>query len=87
MVNSTLQVSAAIGVAVLGGLFYAVLGQRNDPQAFAQAFAVTMLLIAVCHIVGALLAAGLGQRRLAGAAARVAESSTNGCEAESRGRA
>ncbi len=63
MVNSTLQVSAAIGVAVLGGVFYAVLGQRTDPQALAQAFAVTMLLIAACHVVGALLAAGLGQPR------------------------
>jgi EmrB/QacA subfamily drug resistance transporter len=63
MVNSTLQVSGAIAVAVLGGLFYSVLGQRTDSQAFAQAFALAMLLIAVCHAVGAALAAGLGQRR------------------------
>ncbi|WP_158813622.1 MFS transporter [Methylocapsa sp. S129] len=87
MVNSTLQVSAAIGVAVLGGVFYAVLGRRTDPQALAQAFAVTMLLIAACHVVGALLAAGLGQRRPVRAAARAAETSGGGCEAENRGRA
>jgi MFS family permease len=69
IVNSTLQVSAAIGVAVLGGLFYAVLGQRTDPQSVAHAFSVTLLAIAACHIVGALLAMGLGQRRALAAAA------------------
>ena len=63
MVNSTLQISAAIGVAVLGGLFYAVLGGRSDPAAVAHAFALTLLSVAACHAMGALLAAGLGQRR------------------------
>jgi MFS family permease len=63
IVNSTLQVSAAIGVALLGGVFYAVLGQRSEPHAIAQAFSVTLLLIAACHVVGGCLAAGLGQRR------------------------
>jgi EmrB/QacA subfamily drug resistance transporter len=87
MVNSTLQVSAAIGVAVLGGLFYALLGQRTDPPAFAHAFAITMLAIAACHGIGALLAAGLGQRRPREFAARKAESATGGCGVESRGRA
>ena len=63
IVNSTLQVSAAIGVAALGGLFYATLGPRTDPGAVTHAFAVTLLAIAACHVVGAILAAGLGQRR------------------------
>ncbi|GGF03287.1 MFS transporter [Aliidongia dinghuensis] len=63
IVNSTLQVSAAIGVAVLGGLFYAALGTRTDAQSVAHAFSLTLLAIAACHLVGALLAAGLGQRR------------------------
>jgi EmrB/QacA subfamily drug resistance transporter len=31
--NSTLQVSAAVGIAVLGGLFYVALGTRTDPAA------------------------------------------------------
>jgi MFS family permease len=64
MVNSTLQVSAAIAVAVLGGLFYAALGTRTDPGAIAHAFSITLLAIAACHALGAFLAAGLGQRRL-----------------------
>jgi EmrB/QacA subfamily drug resistance transporter len=65
MVNSTLQVSAALGVAVLGGLFFTILGQRTDPAAVAHAFAFTLLSVAVCHVAGALLAAGLGQPRRA----------------------
>jgi len=63
MVNSTLQVSAAIGVALLGGLFYTALGSRTDPASVARAFAMTLLAVAACHAGGAFLATGLGQRR------------------------
>ncbi len=63
LVNSTLQVSAAVGVAVLGGLFYSVLGTRTDPATITHAFCLTLLAIAVCHGAGAVLAAGLGQKR------------------------
>jgi EmrB/QacA subfamily drug resistance transporter len=83
LVNSTLQVSAAIGVALLGGLFYAVLGQRSDPQAVAQAFSFTLLSVAACHTLGALLAAGLGQRRETASVTAAATSCAAGCEAES----
>jgi MFS family permease len=83
MVNSTLQVSAAIGVAALGGIFYAILGRRTDPQALAQAFAITMLLVAICHVTGALLAAGLGQQRPARVSSRKA-SEPVGCEEKRR---
>jgi len=65
LVNTTLQVSAALGVAVLGGLYYTTLGQRTDPAAITRAFAITLFSIAVCHLLGASLAAGLGQRRAA----------------------
>jgi len=65
MVNSTLQVSAAIAVAVLGGLFYTALGTRTDPAAVTHAFSITLLAIAACHLVGAVLGAGLGQQRRA----------------------
>jgi len=65
MVNSTLQVSAAIAVAVLGGLFYTALGTRTDPAAVTHAFSITLLAIAACHLTGAVLGAGLGQRRRA----------------------
>jgi EmrB/QacA subfamily drug resistance transporter len=80
MVNSTLQASGAIGVAVLGGIFYAILGQRSDPQALTQAFAITMLLVAVCHFAGAFLAAGLGQPRAVATKARAAKPAVGVCE-------
>jgi MFS family permease len=82
IVNSTLQVSAAIAVAILGGLFYGVMGSHADPTAIAPAFAVTLLSVAACHSVGALLAAGLGQRRPA-----AAPTAGVGCGADNRGRA
>lgn len=63
MVNSTLQMSAAAGVAVLGGLFFTILGDRTDASQVTHAFAVTLQGIAAAHVVGALLAAGLGRRR------------------------
>ncbi len=63
MVNSTLQVSAALAVAVLGGLFYSVLGGRSDPASVTLAFSETVAGVAVCHAAGAALAAGLGQLR------------------------
>jgi EmrB/QacA subfamily drug resistance transporter len=63
LVNSTLQVSAAIGVALLGGLFYAALGARSDLSSVAHAFALILCGVAICHAIGALLAAGLGQKR------------------------
>jgi MFS family permease len=65
MSNSTLQVSAALGVALLGGLFFAVLGGRGDPGSIAHAFSITLLGIAGCHLLGAALGAGLGQPRRA----------------------
>jgi MFS family permease len=67
MANSMLQVSAAMGVALLGGLFFVVRGSRTDPASIAHAFSVTMLAVAGCHLLGAALGAGLGQRRRAAA--------------------
>ncbi len=65
LVNSTLQVSAAMGVALLGGLYFTVLGTRSDPGSVATAFSITLLGVAFCHLVGAALGAGLGQARKA----------------------
>ncbi|MBR0750151.1 MFS transporter [Bradyrhizobium japonicum] len=63
IVNSTLQVSAAVGIAVLGGLFYSVIGAHAVPATVTRAFSVTLVGIAICHVGGALLAVGLGQRK------------------------
>ncbi|WP_210255191.1 hypothetical protein [Ancylobacter pratisalsi] len=57
--SSTLQVSTALSVAVIGGIFYEVLGARTDPAAITQAFIVAVLCIAFCLSVGAALSISL----------------------------
>lgn len=46
--SSTLQVSTALSVAVIGGIFYEVLGVRTDAAAITQALIVAVLCIAFC---------------------------------------
>lgn len=60
--SSTLQVSAALSVAVIGGIFYTVLGTRTDPGAITQAFIVAILCIAACLAAGAALSVSLAWR-------------------------
>ncbi|WP_350029232.1 MFS transporter [Caballeronia sp. AZ10_KS36] len=54
--SSTLQISTSLSVAIIGGIFYSVLGQRHDPTAIAHAFVVAMYCIVLCLAIGA----GLG---------------------------
>lgn len=56
LVNSALQISAALGVAVLGGLFYAVAAPAHSPATLAQGFIDALLGIAVSLSLAALLA-------------------------------
>lgn len=60
--SSTLQVSTALSVAVIGGVFYTILGSRSDPAAITQAFIVAALCIAFCLAVGAGLSITLARR-------------------------
>jgi MFS family permease len=53
--SSTLQASTALSVAVIGGIFYAVLGARTDPAAITQALIVAVLCIAFCLAGGVVL--------------------------------
>lgn len=60
--SSTLQVGTALSVAVIGGIFYTVLGPRTDPAAITQALIVAILCIAACLAVGAGLSLTLARR-------------------------
>ncbi|MGO4123369.1 MFS transporter [Inquilinus sp. YAF38] len=62
IVSSTLQVGTALSVAVIGGIFYTVLGARTDPAAITQAFTVAILCIAACLAIGAGLSITLARR-------------------------
>jgi hypothetical protein len=59
---STLQVGTALSVAVIGGIFYTVLGAREDPAAITQAFIVASLCIAFCLATGAALSSTLARK-------------------------
>jgi len=68
--SSTLQVSTSLSVAVIGGVFYTVLGSRTDPAAITQAFTVASVCIAVCLATGAGLSLTLAWQPAASAPAR-----------------
>jgi len=72
--SSTLQVSAALGVAVVGGIFYTMLGGRDDPAAIAHAFSVAALCIAACLGAGVVLGMTLARRGATTAHGRAARS-------------
>jgi MFS family permease len=42
MMISTFQIGAALGVAIIGGVFYSALGARQDPNAYAHAFTLAL---------------------------------------------
>jgi len=69
--SSTLQVSTALSVALIGGIFYSVRGVHDDPAGIAHAFTVAILCIAACLAVGAALGVTLAWKpSAAGTAAR-----------------
>ncbi|WP_259755636.1 MFS transporter [Pseudomonas sp. GCEP-101] len=55
LVNSALQISAALGVALLGGLFYAVAAPALNPASLAHGFIAALLGIALSLGLAALL--------------------------------
>jgi EmrB/QacA subfamily drug resistance transporter len=64
---STFQIGAALGVAIIGGVFYSALGARQDPDAYAHAFTLAL----GCNVALLALGGGLslwlpGERHAAG---------------------
>ena len=56
LVSTALQVSAALSVAVIGSLFYMVLGKHPDPTTIAYAFTISTGAIALSLLAAAWLA-------------------------------
>ncbi len=76
--SSTLQVSTSLSVAIIGGIFYTVLGTRQDPAAIAHAFIVALLSMALFLAVGAALGISLARAPAAPSSGRGARASTPG---------
>lgn len=60
--SSTLQVSTALSVALIGGVFYTVLGAHDDPATITHAFVIAILCIAFCIVIGTGLSMSLARR-------------------------
>ncbi|WP_307845015.1 MFS transporter [Pseudomonas moraviensis] len=60
--SSTLQISTALSVAIIGGIFYTLLGKDTDAAAITHAFTVAVLCIAACLAVGAALSLSLARQ-------------------------
>lgn len=65
MVITALQISAALGVAVIGGVFYSVLGTGRDASSYAHAFTTALGCNVAALAVITLLSARLGHRHTA----------------------
>ena len=63
LVNATLQIGAAISVAVIGGLFFTLAGPKPDLDSLGRAFSMALMCIAAALVVGAATIAGLRRRR------------------------
>lgn len=63
IIISTFQIGAALGVAIIGGVFYSVLGTRQDVDAYAHAFMLALGCNVALLALGALLSLGLGGER------------------------
>ncbi|MGY2402444.1 MFS transporter [Pseudomonas sp. SDO5271_S396] len=60
--SSALQISTSLSVAVIGGVFYTLVGGSTEPAAISHAFIVSCLCIAGFLTVGALLSFSLARR-------------------------
>ncbi|MGU7810722.1 MFS transporter [Burkholderia sp. AW49-1] len=70
--SSTLQVSTSLSVAIIGGIFYTVLGPSQEPAAIAHAFIVALLSISLFLAAGAALGISLARAPAAPTSVRAA---------------
>lgn len=61
--SSALQISTSLSVALIGGVFYTVLGASKDAAVISEAFVISSLCIAFCLAVGAILSFSLARQR------------------------
>lgn len=63
LVSSMFQISGALAVAVIGGLFFALQGEASNSRSTALAYAVSAIAIAACLLISALYSSTLPRRR------------------------
>ncbi len=60
--SSTLQISTSLSVAIIGGIFYTLVGTHTDAGTITRAFVASILCIAACLAVGAGLSLTLSRQ-------------------------
>jgi hypothetical protein len=60
--SATLQISTSLSVALIGGVFYTLLGEQATAVSIAHAFTISALCIAACLAVGASLSLTLARQ-------------------------
>nr|WP_033048272.1 MFS transporter [Sinorhizobium meliloti] len=59
LVNSMLQIGGALATALIGGLFFSILGSASDERSIGHAYSVAAVAIGLCLIIAGWLSAGL----------------------------
>jgi type III secretory pathway component EscS len=54
-----LQIGGAFAVAIVGGLFFSILGSATDVDSIGRAYSVAAIAIAICFLIAGWLSAGL----------------------------
>lgn len=63
LVNSMLQIGGALATALIGGLFFSILGSSTDVGSIGHAYSVAAVAIGLCLLVAGWLSADLGQKK------------------------
>ncbi|KAF5882113.1 MFS transporter [Rhizobium sp. PEPV16] len=59
LVNSMFQIGGALAAAIVGGLFFSILGSATDVQSIGQAYSVAAVAIAICLLIAGWLSVSL----------------------------
>ncbi len=63
LVNSMLQIGGALATALIGGLFFSILGSSTDVRSIGHAYSVAAVAIGLCLLIAGWLSAGLGPKK------------------------
>jgi MFS family permease len=63
LVNSMLQIGGALATALIGGLFFSILGSASDEKSIGHAYSIAAVAIGLCLLVAGWLSAGLPSKK------------------------
>jgi hypothetical protein len=63
LVNSMLQIGGALATALIGGLFFSILGSSSDVRSIGHAYSVAAVMIGLCLLIAGWLSADLGPKK------------------------